>query len=165
MADPTVISVLAFLHIVSAIAWMGGIVFFLSAVGPGVRSFSPAATMEYLAKVGPRQVRFFTAMSTATIVFGLGLLYAVYGSDMSAWPTSIEIGFGLGFIAWLIAMVVTVPTTRKAVRIAKQVMANPGNPPPPEFAGVMRRANLAAVTVVLILIVTAIFMVGTAFPY
>lgn len=162
MVDQLVIAALTFLHIVSAMGWLGGVMFFLSAVGPGVRSFTPPASLEFLTKVGPKQIRFFAGAATATIIFGLGLLFATFGADFSAWPGYIEVGFSLGLIAYLIALTVTVPTFRKVDRIARQMMGGPPGPPPPEFPKLLRRANLAAVAVALILMLTLVFMVGSA---
>ena len=163
MADYVLIS-LAFLHVATAIAWMGGVVFFLSVVGPGVRTLNPPGSLEFLTKVGPRLLRYFMGAATGTIIFGLALLVYAFGTDASFWPSSIEIGFGLGLVAYLIAMLVTVPTFRRANLMAQQIIANPaGGPPPPEFAALMRRANMAAVAVALILFLTLVFMVGTAF--
>jgi len=155
---------LAFLHIATAIAWMGGVVFFLSVIGPGVRTLNPPGSLEFLTKVGPRQLRYFMGAATGTIIFGLALLLYAFGTNASYWPSSIEAGFGLGLIAYLIAMLVTVPTFRKANSMALQIMANPQHgPPPPEFGALMKRANMAAVAVALILFLTLVFMVGTAF--
>ena len=164
MADPAVISVLAVLHILTAISWLGGVIFFLSAVGPGVASFTPSARLEFLTKVGPKQVRFFAGAATGTIVFGLALLFAAFGSEYSTWPTSIEVGFGFGLNAYLIAIGVTVPTFQKVDRIAHQIIANPQGPPPPEFPKLLKRANMAALSGALLVLLTMIFMVGTAFP-
>lgn len=165
MVDEAVISVLALLHIVSAVAWLGGVVFFLSAVSPGLRKMPPAASLEYLTKVGPRQVRFFAGVATGTIVFGLALLFAAFGTDYTAWPASIEVGFGLGLVAYLIAMGVTIPTFRKVEKVAHQMLAGPPGPPPPEFLKLMKRGNIAVMAVALILVLTAAFMIGTAFPF
>lgn len=163
MADATVIAVLTFLHIASAIGWMGAVVFFLSVVGPSVRNFTPAASLEFLTKVGPRQVRYFQGVSTATIVFGLALLFAAFGTDYATWPGYIEVGFSMGFLAYLIAMLVTVPAFRKADKIAHQMMSNPqGGPPPPELARYLKRGNQAAVTVAILLLLALVFMVSSA---
>jgi uncharacterized membrane protein len=163
MADPTVIAALTILHILSAMAWLGGAIFFLSAIGPGVRTFTPPASLEFLTKVGPRQLRYFAGAGTATIVFGLSLLFAALGTDYSTWPRYIEVGFGLGLVAYLIAIFVTIPTFRKVDKIAHQMIDNPQKgPPPPEFPKLLARANMAAVLVVLILLVTLVFMVSSA---
>lgn len=162
MADPSVIAILTFLHIVAAIGWLGGVLFFLSAVGPGVRSFTPPASLEFLTKVGPKQLRFFAGAATGTIVFGLGLLFATFGADASTWPGYIEVGFTLGLIAYLIAMLVTIPTFRKVDKIAHQMMEGPPGPPPPEFPMLLKRANNAATAVAVILLLTLVFMVSSA---
>ncbi len=163
MADPAVIAALTFLHIVSAMGWLGGVLFFLSAVGPGVRTFTPPASLEFLTKVGPKQLRYFAGVATSTIVFGLALLLATFGTDYAGWPRNIEVGFGLGLVAYLIAVLVTIPTFRKVDKIAHQMMGNPqAGPPPPEFPKLLKRANMAAMAVALILLLTLIFMVSSA---
>jgi hypothetical protein len=163
LADQTVIAVLTFLHIASAMGWLGGVVFFLSAIGPGVKVFTPPASLEFLTKVGPKQIRFFAGVATSTLVFGLALLFTAFGTDYSSWPGYIEVGFGLGFVAYLIAILVTIPTFRKVDKIARQMMANPqGGPPPPEFAKLLKRANMAAIAVAVVLFLTLAFMVSSA---
>lgn len=166
MADQSVIAVLTFLHIVSAMGWLGGVIFFISAVGPGVRTFSPLASLEFLTKVGPKQTRFFAGTATSTIIFGLALLFAAFGTDYTAWPRYIEVGFTMGLIAYLIAVLVTIPTFRKIDKIAHQIMGNPQQgPPPPEFAKLLKRANMAAMAVAIILLLALVFMVSSAvFP-
>jgi len=163
LADQSVVAILTFLHIVSAMGWLGGAIFFLSTISPGVKTFTPPASLEFLTKVGPRLVRFFVGAATATIIFGLGLLFAAFGTDLSTWPMYIETGFGLGLIAYLVALLVTVPTFNKLDKIAKQMIANPqGGPPPPEFATYLKRSNMASIIVVLILLLALVFMVSSA---
>jgi hypothetical protein len=163
LADQSVIAVLTFLHIVAAMGWLGGVLFFLSAVGPGVRTFTPPASLEFLTKVGPKQIMFFAGAATGTIIFGLGLLFATFGTDTSTWPSYIEVGFGFGLIAYLIAIFVTIPTFRKVDKLAHEMMANPqAGPPPPEFGKLLKRANMAAMVVALILLLALVFMVSSA---
>jgi uncharacterized membrane protein len=163
LADPSVIAVLTFLHIASAMGWLGGVVFFLSAIGPGVRKFTPPASLEYLTKVGPRQIRFFAGVATSTIVFGLALLFAAFGTDYSAWPGYIEAGFVIGLIAYLTAVLITIPTFRKVEKIAHQMMASPQpGPPPAEFPKLLKRANLSAMAVAVVLLLALVFMVSSA---
>ena len=162
MADQSVIAVLTFLHIVTAMGWLGGVIFFLSAVGPGVRAFTPPALLEFLTKVGPKQIGFFAGVATGTIVFGLALLFAAFGTDYSSWPNYIETGFGFGLIAYLIAVLVTIPTIRKLSGIARQLMSGPPGPPPPELLKLLKRANMATMAVALLLLLALIFMVSSA---
>ncbi len=161
-----IITILAFLHIAAAVGWMGAVVFFISAIGPGVRTFTPAASLEFLTKVGPRQLRYLIGTATATIVFGLALLFEYYGS--SGWPTSIEVGFVLGFIAYLVAIGVTVPSFRNADKVAHKIMSNQGSPSPElgaQLASHVKRGNIAAVSVGILLLLTLVFMVYTGFPF
>lgn len=163
MTDVVLVT-LAFLHILAAIGWLGGAIFFLSAIGPGVRSLSPQASLEYLTKVGPKQVRFFIGTATATIVFGLVLLFYDFGPNGANWPTSLDVGFILGFIAYIIAMLVAIPAFRKVDKIAHQMMGNPqGGPPPPEFTKLLKKGTQGVIAVVIFLILATIFMVSTGF--
>jgi len=162
LADQSIIAVLTFLHIVTAMGWLGGVIFFLSAVGPGVRAFTPPALLEFLTKVGPKQIRFFAGVATGTIVFGLALLFAAFGTDYSSWPNYIETGFGFGLIAYLIAVLVTIPTIGKLSGIARQLMSGPPGPPPPGLLKLLKRANMATMAVALLLLLALIFMVSSA---
>ena len=162
MADQSVIAVLTFLHIVTAMGWLGGVIFFLSAVGPAVKAFTPPALLEFLTKVGPKQIRFFAGVATGTIVFGLVLLFAAFGTDYSSWPSYIEAGLGFGLIAYLIAVIVTIPTIMKLSGIARQLMSGPPGPPPPELPNLLKRANMATMAVALLLFLALIFMVSSA---
>jgi Na+(H+)/acetate symporter ActP len=76
LVAPIVITALAYLHVLAAMGWLGGAILFVSSIAPGLRSLSPTASLEFLAKVGPRSTRFFAGTATATIVFGLALLKA-----------------------------------------------------------------------------------------
>lgn len=157
------VAALTFFHIISAMAWMGGLAFFLSAVGPGVGSFTPAASLEFLTKVGPRQLRFFIGAASATLLFGLLLLGVAFGWSPMSWPASIEAGFGLGLVAYLIAVLVTAPAFRRAAKIAQEMASGQRQgPPPPEFPGLMKRVSMASMAVELMLVLTLIFMVTTA---
>ncbi|MDA4120321.1 MAG: hypothetical protein OK436_07010 [Thaumarchaeota archaeon] len=166
MADAVVISSLAFLHLVSAIAWFGGVAFFVSSVAPGLRKMSPAARIEFSARIGPGIVRFYGISATLTIVFGLALLYEGFGGNPSAWPTSLDIGFSLGFIAYLVALIVTVPASRRLDKISQGLVNNPNaGPPPPEFAKNFKTLGMGAIVIAILLLLATAFMVGTAFPF
>jgi uncharacterized membrane protein len=166
LADQAIIATLAFLHIVSAIAWFGGVAFFISSVIPGLRKMSPAARIEFSARIGPGIVRFYGISATLTIVFGLGLLYEAFGGNPSAWPQSIEIGFTFGLLAFIIALVVTVPASRKLDKISQGLVNNPNaGPPPPEFAKNFQRLSRGAIVIAILLLLATVFMVGTAFPF
>ncbi len=161
MVAPIIVTVLAYLHIISAMGWLGGAVLFVSALAPGLRSLSPAASMEFLAKVGPRAATFFAAAATATIIFGLGLLAALPG----LLGTNIDFGIALGLIAYLDA-IVAILSNRKADHLAKEMLTSGhSGPPPPEFMKALKRGGIAVTTTALLLVITLMFMVASGFPY
>src|SRR3989454_6550397 len=96
MVAPIVITILAYLHIISAMGWLGGAVLFVSAVAPGLRSMSPTARLEFLSKIGPRATRFFIGSFTAPNVFRPPPLFFFPG----AFRTTIIAGLTIGLIAY-----------------------------------------------------------------
>jgi uncharacterized membrane protein len=156
-----VITVLAFLHVLAAMGWLGGAILFVSSIAPGIRSMGPTASLEFLAKVGPRSTRFFAGSATATIVFGLALLGAVPGFL----GTNLMVGVGFGLIAYVTA-ILTLLSFRKADGIAKQRLAGgQSGPPPPELAKALKRGGITVAVTVLLLVVSLMFMVVTGFPF
>ncbi|MDA4125448.1 MAG: hypothetical protein OK438_08415 [Thaumarchaeota archaeon] len=163
MLDPLIIVILTYLHVASAIGWLGGAVLFISVVTPGLKTLSPPASLEFLVKVAPKVTRFFLGIATATIVFGLALFFSLAGSFPG---NGIYIGLSLGLIAYLIALGVTVPTFRKADRLAKEIMAGgQAGTAPAELAATMKRAGMAATIVVILLLLALIFMVSSGSGY
>jgi uncharacterized membrane protein len=161
LVAPIVITALAYLHVLAAMGWLGGAILFVSSIAPGLRSLSPTASLEYLAKVGPRATRFFAGTATATIVFGLALLGVVPG----LLGTNLMVGVGIGLIAYVTA-IITMVSFRKADHIAKQLLAGgQSGPPSPELAKALKRGGIAVAITVLLLIVALMFMVVTGFPF
>lgn len=162
MTAAIVITTLAYLHIISAVTWLGGATLFVSVIAPGLRSVSPMARLEFLAKVGPKASQFFIGAATATIVFGLALLSA-FSVDFG-WK--LDTGITLALIAYLLALIVTVPSIRKASRLAREALASgQAGPPNPEIPKAMRRGGIASTIVVVLLVLTLAFMVATGFPF
>jgi len=155
-----IITVLAFLHIFSAMGWLGGASLFVSSIAPGLRSLSPTASLEFLSKVGPRSTRFFVGTATGTIVFGLALL----GVEPDLVSTSLMGGVVLGLVAYLTA-VITVISFRRADHLAKEALASgQAGPPSPELAKMLKRGGLTVVITLVLLVVALMFMVVTGFP-
>ncbi|TLX93216.1 MAG: hypothetical protein E6K96_09720 [Thaumarchaeota archaeon] len=163
MVAPIVITILAYLHIISAMGWLGGAALFVSVVGPGLRSLSLTARLEFLSKIGPGATRFFIGSSTATIVFGLALLFSFPGASSATLTT----GLAVGLIAYLDAILVAIPSLRKADHLAKEMLASgqAGGPPSPELAKALKRGGIGVATVVVLLVITLISMVTAGFPF
>ena len=80
--------ILAWLHVVSAICWLGGGIMFAFVVGPALSRLSPASSGEFLVKVVPRVVLFFQVLAGLTILFGVLLLYNMGGFGLLSPSTS-----------------------------------------------------------------------------
>ena len=65
------------------------------------------------------------------------------------------------------AILVSIPSLRKAGHLAKEMLASgqAGGPPSPELAKVLKRGGIGATTVVVLLVITLIFMVTAGFPF
>ena len=170
MAAPIVITVLAYLHIMSAISWLGASLFFVLILGPGLRSLTPPTSLEFFAKIGSKAPRFFVGSSTLTVVFGLLLLYFVLDGDFSllsttSFGTTISIGLTLGLIAYLEAAILTGPKFSKAAKLANELMKNPPQGPSAELIELQKKGGLSAIIGTIILVFAALFMVAAAFPF
>ena len=153
------VTVFAYLHILSAIGWLGGAILFVSSVAPLVRRMSPPATLEFLATVVPRVTRFFLIIATSTVIFGPLLLLTIPDFTPVLW-----VGVALGLAAYIDALF-TVWTFTKLTKTAKEMLKNrQAGPPPPTFLRQLRIGGIGTVTIVLLLTVTLMFMVYSAYP-
>ncbi len=169
MVDQLIVALLAWLHIFFAVGWLGGGILFGFVIGPALGQLSPPASGEFFKKVVPRVVRFMQIVPGLTILFGLLLLYAFTNGDLSvvspanSWGLKITIGMTIGLIALLTAELLAVPAFRKAVRIIGQAPPAGTQGPPAELLATLKRARISSRVTVLLLIITLVFMVGSAF--
>ncbi len=169
MAAPLVIAALAFLHIFSAIGWLGGLLIFSFVVGPSLAQFSPQARSEFISSVFPRYVRFGELVSAGTVLFGLLFAYAFTDGDLSLLSPSNPFGLKLttgallGFSAFLVVNLVLAPSAKKIVRIVNGMKGQAGQgSPPPELAKLTVRLQRGARIALVLLVLTFTFMVGAA---
>ena len=143
--------------------------FFVLILAPGLRSMSPPTSLEFLSKIGTKATRFFIGSATATILFGLALLYLRINGDFSVltnstFGTTITIGFSLGLIAYLESAIIIGPTFNKAYRVAAELMKSPPQGPPTELMALMNKGGKAALIDLVILLAAVAFMVPSGFP-
>ncbi len=159
--------VLAWLHVVSAICWLGGGIMFAFVVGPALSRLSPASSGEFLVKVVPRVVRFFQVFAALTILFGLLLLYNLGGPSLLSPSTSygvdLSIGAGFAIVAFVESEFVAVPIQLQAVRMIREMLAAGQHQPPAGFPKTLRLATITATLTVVLLIFASVFMVGAGF--
>ncbi len=169
MAAPLIIAALAWLHILSAIGWLGASMIFGFVVGPSLAQFSPQARGEFISKVLPRYVRFGEGAAGGTVLFGLLFAYAFTDGDLSLLSPSnpfglkLTAGAVLGLSAFMLVILVVAPTAKKIVRIVNEMagQAKQGSPPP-ELAKMMARLERGARVTLVLLLLTFTFMVGAA---
>ncbi len=161
---PLILAAIAWLHIFTAVGWMGAVLAFGIALGPQLVKLSPSARLEFVAHVLPRFTRYVITFAGLTLFFGVVLSYFLFDAlfnPIRAEGTYIGIGAALGLTAILLGIFVLVPTAKKLAELAKGALVNPG-PPKPELGALQKRLSRTALTGLVLLILTLVFMVGAA---
>ncbi|MCI4352726.1 MAG: hypothetical protein L3K14_04980 [Thermoplasmata archaeon] len=162
-----VIWILAWLHVISAIGWLGGGIMVVFVIGPALARLSPVSTGEYFVTVVPRVGRFFQIVPVLTIVFGALLLYDNGGFGLLSLSTTYGLTLSIGVIFALAAFVVAeffaIPSMFKIVRMVKKMRASGQAQPPTEFLATAKLARVTGALSAVLLIITSIFMVGAGF--
>ncbi len=154
------VTVIAFFHIISAMGWLGGGILFTSALAPGVRRLSPAASIEFFAVVVPRLTRYFFMVVFSTVIFGPLLFLTIPDESPLIYG-----GIATGLTAFLLVLS-EVPRFRRIVRMAQGMMkSGQSGPPPAEYLKEVRRVGISTVVTVLLLVVTLMFMVYSGYPF
>jgi uncharacterized membrane protein len=162
-------SVLLWLHLVSAIGWLGSVMVFGMLIGPTLPTLSPATRGELIVKLFPKYVRYLQVFTLITPIFGVGLaLYVSRGSFTVFNPQIygdfglfISIGAFLSVVAWVMVFGVLSPTARKIVRLTKESMSGSG-PSSPELAKASSRLRITAASGMVVLLVIVACMVSAA---
>jgi|SRR5271157_647707 len=159
--------ILAWLHVESAICWLGGGIMFAFVVGPALARLSPASSGEFLVKVVPRVVLFFQVFAGLTILFGALLLYNMGGPSLLSPSTSygldLTAGVGFAIVAFVESEFVAVPIQLRAVRMIREMLAAGQHQPPAGFPRTLRLATITATLTVVLLVLASICMVGAGF--
>ncbi|HZY69563.1 MAG TPA: hypothetical protein VFF67_01100 [Thermoplasmata archaeon] len=160
-------AILAWLHVVSAMAWLGGGVMFGFVLTPGLRKLPPAVSGPFLIGIGPRVARFFQVVAGTTVLFGLLLLWNLGGAALlnpaTTYGLELTLGTATALVAFVIAEALAVPKTLKVISILRNAANSPGQPAPAELAVAMRTAGMFATLTVLLVILTSVFMVAAGF--
>ncbi len=154
----SVVTIFAYFHIISAMAWLGGAILFVSTVGPVSRRLSRGAQLEFLATFIPRGTRYFVGAATSAIVFGIALFLTI--PDFSPY---LYIGMATALITYLLILS-ELPDFAKIGRIAAE-LAKAVPPPelPAEFRKAQKRTIVTTAATVVLLAVTLGFMVYSGF--
>lgn len=166
-----IVAVLTFIHIISAIGYLGGAMTFGLVIGPKLPKLSSTTSNEFFARVGPAFVRFVELFAYMTVVFGVLLLYALTEEDggnlsllvssSGPWGPSLIAGILTGFVAFLIGIVWVTRSSRRLAKYAQDLLSNPGQPPP-EMLKLARTLEISSAAGLVLLIVTVLLMVAAA---
>ena len=165
MVSTLVSAILAWLHILSAIGWMGSAMFLAMVLGPSTRELPPPSRRDLVLRLFPRFIRYVTIFATLTLVFGvlLGMGLVSDGSDVFSpstnWGLRIIIGASLALVAYALALAVGLRSARGILRLLEKT---PQEVQAFEMAKLTRRLRLTAATVTLLLSVSLVFMVAAS---
>ncbi len=154
------VTVIAYLHIISAMGWLGGAILFTSALTPGVRRMSQAANIEFFAIVVPRLTRYFLIVVFSTVIFGPLLFLTIPDESPLIYG-----GIAAGLTAFLLVLS-EVPVFRRLTSMAQEMLkSGHSGPPPAEYVKALRRAGISTVATVVLLVVALMFMVYSGYPF
>lgn len=155
-----VVTIFAYLHILSAISWLGAALLFTSTLAPGIRKMSTAAYLEFMTTVVPRMTRYFAMAATSTVVFGPFLL-----ATIPAYSPLLQVGILTGLAAY-VEVLYEIPTFRKIARLSQELkQAGHTGPLPAEFKKALRKGRNGTILTVALLLTTLVFMVYSAYPF
>ncbi|HEY4823348.1 MAG TPA: hypothetical protein VIH83_06670 [Candidatus Bathyarchaeia archaeon] len=160
-------AVLAWLHILAAIGWMGTAMFLVMVLTPSMRRLSPSSRRDLILKLFPRFIRYVTVFATLTLVAGILLAFAYAGSNLESlspttrWGFMITVGASLALVAYALALGLGLRSARKIVKILN-TQQDPQRTPPPEIMKLQVRMRLTATTVMILLMLSLVFMVAAS---
>ena len=135
MADLLTIA-LRFLHVFFAMLWVGVITFANFVLFPRLEKMEPHHRRNFFLTYGKAIFHFGEAAGIGTIVFGVILLWRIYGLGILTSGTEAGnlflIGLLLALSVWLLGLLYFFPRIKKMTAIME---AMPAGPPPPQAAG------------------------------
>ncbi len=163
------LAVVAWLHILFVIGWLGLAMILEIVLVPSLSSLSTQTSNEFVSTVFPRLARFHDIMSTGAVVFGASLLYVISGGDLSTlspkttFGLSISIGVGLGLTAFLLGSLVIIPSVRRVAKIVKKMEDSNRDESMREVSRIVNRIKVIGPAGMFVLILTLVFMVAAAY--
>jgi len=136
-----------FLHVLSAIFWIGLLYFFNVVNVPTMKALDAATKGKVVPVLLPRALMWFRYSAVATLVFGVALLFtpAVYPAGPGSWDWKILTGVSLAVIMFFNVWAIIWPNQKQVIAMTAASAAS-GNAPPPEMAKHARTAYLASRT-------------------
>ncbi len=161
--------VLTWLHIYSAVGWMGAAMFFVILMGPLLSQLSSSTRAELILGLFPLLTRYVTVFATLTIVFGIVLAYGASKSldDLSPnnpYGLSITLGALVALAAFSVVHGMVLPCARRMARTLRSAQQAPEKASPADLSRMQRRMRIGSTTVLLLLALALVFMVAAGSP-
>ena len=154
------VTIFAYLHIISAMGWLGAGILFVATLAPATGKLSLPARLEFLATVVPRMTRYFLIVATSTVVFGPALLLTI--PDYSPY---LYVGIATGLTAYLVVLY-DFRLFGRVSTMAREMIDRPtAGGPSAEFLRLLREGRISTILTVVLLMVTLMFMVYSGYPF
>ena len=165
MTSATVLAVLTYAHVLSAMGWLGGGILTTFVLGPNLKDLPPMAGLAFNAKILPRIVRFVQMMIGSTFLFGILLFYYTFNGEFSSLGSTsqgmdIYAGIVLALVVAALAWIVNFPSFKKVSKISNDLLSRGGQEAPPaDLAKYGNRAKMGSMLGVLLLLIVLATMV------
>ena len=168
MVGSLINAALAWMHIVSAIGWMGSTIFFAMILAPVMRSLSPQARAEFSIKMTPKFANFVRLFAILTVIFGLSLVLSLTKCNLEAlalttiWGIGMSGGITLTIIGLALGFGISIPTSKKMVKLTQEMQSNPQSTAMAQIPKLQKRMAITTITILALQFCIVVFMVMAA---
>ena len=168
MVGSLINAALAWMHIVSAIGWMGSTIFFTMVVAPMMRNLSPQTRSEFSIRMTPKFSRFVSIFAILTIVFGTALVLSLTKGNLTVlapttiWGIGMSGGMTLTIAGIILGFGIAIPTSKKMVRLTQEMQSNPQSTAMAQMPRLQKRMATTSITILVLQFCIVAFMVGAA---
>ncbi len=154
------ILILRLLHIVLGACWVGAVVAFALFVEPAIRAAGAAGSAVMMQIVARKFSQAMAATAGLTVLTGFLLFWHDARTGGPSWPsTPVGMGFSVGGVAALSAMLVGLFMMRPTIeKIGKLMTAAAGGPPSAEVIALMAKAHKGGRIVAALLLIAVAAM-------
>ena len=168
MVGSLINAALAWMHIVSAIGWMGSTIFFTMVVAPMMGNLSPQTRSEFSIRMTPKFSRFVSIFAILTIVFGTALVLSLTKGNLTVlapttiWGIGMAGGMTLTIAGIILGFGIAIPTSKKMVRLTQEMQSNPQSTAMTQMPRLQKRMATTSITILVLQFCIVAFMVGAA---
>lgn len=159
MLAQIVIAVLTWLHILSAMAWLGSILFLVVVLNPVMSNLSPKARNSLAIKIFPKTAIFIRAFGGIAIIFGIALMFSLSSYSLADFsPTTnygktLMIGGVLAIVAYIgLGEGMLMPSFSKFLKIASQYSSKDKEGQPAQLGMLERRISVSSILQLIVLL-------------